>query len=101
MGGHIQITHGDGPNTFAYGTTVLAVNQTYHVWIEWTKGTGNNGTMKLFVSETGTKPAAQASITTGNGGATGTIFVGPTAAGPDVIYDRLRISASPFGDQND
>ena len=68
--------------------------------MEWTKGTGNNGTMKLFVSTTGIKPAAQANINTGNGGATGTIFVGPTAAGPDVIYDRLIISGLPIGNQD-
>lgn len=99
-GSVIQIVHGGGPNTFAYGTTVLAVNQTYHVWIEWAKGTGNNGTMKLFVSTTGIKPAAQANINTGNGGATGTIFVGPTAAGPNVIYDRLIISGLQIGNQD-
>lgn len=100
-GSQIQILHG---GAFANGMTVLAVNQTYHVWVEWTKGNGNNGTMKLFVSTstTGTKPAMpEASITSGNGGATGTIFVGPAFAGPDVIYDRLQIGALPLGNNGD
>src|SRR6185295_9864083 len=49
-----ELSHGGAS---ALGTTTLVANTTYHVWVEWTKGTGSNGTMKLFVSTTGTKPA--------------------------------------------
>jgi len=91
----IQLGHG---SVYANGTTVIAANTTYHVWVEWTKGAGANGTMKLFVSPTGTKPVSpEASITTGNGGATQRIYVGPTGSGPNVIFDRLLVDDVPIG----
>jgi hypothetical protein len=91
----LQIKHG---SVSVNGTTVIAAGTTYHVWVEWTKGTGANGTMKLYMSTTGTKPAsAEASITTGNGGATQRIYVGPTSAGPNVIFDRILVDDVPIG----
>jgi hypothetical protein len=90
----LQLAHGSAS---ALGTTVLAANVTYHVWVEWTKGTGSNGTMKLFVSTTGTKPATpEASITNGNGAATQRIYVGPTGTGPNVIFDRILVDDVPI-----
>jgi VCBS repeat-containing protein len=90
----LQLAHGSAS---ALGTTVLAANVTYHVWVEWTKGTGSNGTMKLFVSTTGTKPATpEASITNGNGAATERIYVGPTGNGPNVIFDRILVDDVPI-----
>jgi VCBS repeat-containing protein len=92
----LQLNHG---SVIANGSTTIAVNTTYHVWVEWTKGTGNNGTMKLFMSTTGTKPASpEASITTGNGAATQRMYVGPTGSGPNAIYDRLLVDDVPIGD---
>src|SRR5436190_16682153 len=65
----LSIVHGSVSTS---GTTVLSANTTYHVWVEWTRSTGSDGTMKLFVSTTGIKPASpEANIITGNG--TGTI----------------------------
>jgi len=91
----IQLNHGSAS---ANGTTAITTNTTYHVWVEWTRGTGANGTMKLFISTTGTKPASpEASITTGNGGATQRIYVGPTGSGPNVIFDRLLVDDVPIG----
>src|SRR5262249_12255171 len=43
----IELVHG---SIGVRGTTLLSENVTYHVWVEWTKGSGSNGTMKLFVS---------------------------------------------------
>ena len=64
----LQIVHGV---PFASGTTVITTNVTYHVWVEWTRGTGADGTMKLFISTTGVKPGSpEASITTGTGNTT-------------------------------
>jgi VCBS repeat-containing protein len=95
----IQLGHG---SVYANGSTAIAANTTYHVWVEWTRGTGANGTMKLFISSTGTKPAApEASITTGNGGATQRIYVGPTGSGPNVIFDRLLVDDVPIGNVTD
>ncbi len=91
----IQLTHGTVSGT---GTTVLAANVTYHVWVDWTKGTGANGTMKLHISTTGIKPPSpEVNITTGTGSATQRLYLGPTATGPNVIFDRLLIDDAPIG----
>jgi hypothetical protein len=90
-----EIVHGTAS---MYGTTTLSANVTYHFWVEWTKGTGANGTMKLFISTTGVKPAnPESSITTGNGGAPARIYLGPTGTGPNVIFDRLLVDDVPIG----
>jgi len=90
-----ELIHGGAS---ALGTTALNANITYHVWVEWTRGTGSNGTMKLFVSTTGVKPATpEASITTGSGTATERMYLGPTSAGPNVIFDRILVDDVPIG----
>jgi hypothetical protein len=82
----------------ATGTTAIAANTTYHVWVEWTKGTGTNGTMKLFMSTSGVKPATpEASITNGTGGATNEIHVGSDSTGPNIVYDRLLVDDVEIG----
>jgi hypothetical protein len=91
----IEIYHG---SVSADGTTGLSANTTYHVWVEWTKGTGSNGTMKLFVSTTGTKPATpEVSLGTGTGGAVERLYVGPFNTGPNVIFDRILVDDVPIG----
>jgi len=91
----LYINHG---TTEAFGTTPINPNTTYHVWVEWTKGAGTNGTMTLYVSTTGIKPAAaEATITTGKGAGTERMYLGANAAGPNVIFDRVRIAAVPIG----
>ena len=98
MGSRLHIAHGSAS---AIGTTALSMNTTYHVWADWTKGTGTNGTMKVFVSTTGTKPAvADASITTGTGAATQNLYLGPTNAGPNLIFHRLLIDDVPIVNPN-
>jgi glucose/arabinose dehydrogenase len=91
----MEINHG---SVSALGTTVLGVNVTYHVWVEWTQGSGANGTMKLFISTTGVKPASpEANITTGTGKAPARFYLGPTQSGPNVIFDRVRVDDVPIG----
>jgi hypothetical protein len=94
----LNIVHGGASVT---GTTVLAANTTYHVWVEWTRGTGANGTMSLFVSTTGVKPGSpEATITTGSGiNPIAAFDVGPfdAVASTDVIYDRILIDDEPIG----
>jgi len=59
----LSVVHG---SVSASGTTLLSANTTYHVWVEWTRSTGSDGTMKLFISTSGIKPASpEANITTG------------------------------------
>ena len=91
----LELGHG---NVFSMGTTQIALDTTYHIWVEWTKGTGANGTMKLFVSTTGVKPATpEASLTTGNGAAVQRIYFGPTGTGPNVVFDQLLVDDVPIG----
>lgn len=39
-------------------TAALEAGTTYHLWLQCTKGTGNNGTSSLYISETSTRPAS-------------------------------------------
>ncbi|MBK7999042.1 MAG: hypothetical protein IPK15_10095 [Verrucomicrobia bacterium] len=95
FGNKLEIKHG---SVSVPGTTTIALNTTYHVWIEWTKGSGSDGTMKLFVSTDGTKPTVpEVSITTGNGVASAAFDVGPFGAGVDVVYDSILIDDEPIG----
>ena len=58
--------------------------------------------MKLFMSTTGVKPASpEANITTGNGGATARMYMGPTSAGPNAIFDRVLVDDVPIGSISD
>ena len=94
----LQIVHG---SVSVSGTTILTANLTYHVWAEWTRGTGDNGTMRLFVSTNGVKPASpEAAIATGTGNrAIAKFDVGPFdgAATTDVMYDRILLDDEPIG----
>jgi hypothetical protein len=91
----IDVTHGAATSL---GTTVISPGTTYHIWVEWTKGTGSNGTMKLFISANGVKPAQpEASLSAGTGGATENIYIGPLSAGPNVIIDRLLVDDVEIG----
>ncbi len=95
FGRRLQVIHGGIAQT---GTTIISDNVTYHLWVEWSKGSGTDGTMKLFLSTTGFKPATpEASVTTGQGGALALLDLGPFGANADVVYDNLIISDAPIG----
>jgi len=94
-----QIAHG---SAFTSGLARITTNTTYHIWLEWTMGTGTDGTMNLFVSTNGIKPAVpDATITNGTGLATARMYVGPTGPGPDVIFDRILVDTVPIGNVTD
>src|SRR5439155_465060 len=48
-----QIAHG---SAYTGGTARITTNTTYHIWFEWTMGTGSNATLTLYVSTNGIKP---------------------------------------------
>lgn len=79
----------------------VSADTTYHVWLEYEKGTGANAQIRLYVSTDGTKPgSADAEIT--NSGMTvqaNRFYVGTwgTPAG-DIYYDKFRLSrTAAFG----
>jgi len=80
------------------GTTILQEGVTYHVWLEWTYGSGSTGTLQLFMSTNGTKPdVAEASITAGTGNGVQRMYVGPTGTVVDMLYDKFLVSLKPIG----
>src|SRR5207237_10934486 len=89
-------------SALASGTARTATMTTYHTWYEWTMGSGSNGTVNLFVSTNGIKPALpDASVTNGTGLATERMYLGPTGPGPDVIFDQVLIADSPIGNMTE
>ncbi len=93
-GGTCTLSHGAASGTTS---SSFVTGTTYDVWIEWTKGTGANGTLKLFMSSTGIKPATpQANVTAGTGGAVSRFTLGPEKSG-SVIFDRILVADGPIG----
>ena len=86
----------------AVGTTLLATNVTYFVWVEWTKGTGSDGTMKVFLSTNAIKPALpEASLNTGSGGAIERMYIGSVNIAANLIVDTILISDEVIGSDPD
>ncbi len=93
-GGTVNLSHG---TVFATSQTRFTTNVTYDVWIEWSKGTGSDGSFKLFVATDAIKPdSPEINITTGNGGAISRFDLGPESSG-DVIFDRILVDDVPVG----
>jgi len=77
--GILSINHGS--NT-ADSQSRVNLNTTYHMWLEWTEGSGSDGTMKLFVSTDSNKPAIPtAALSDGNGRAPERMYLGPVSPG--------------------
>jgi hypothetical protein len=95
----LLLVHGQAS---ALGTTRIEEGTAYHLWVDWALGTGSNGTMQLFISTNGTKPlTAEAMVTNGTGLAVDRLYVGPSGAGPDMVFDRLLASTQPIGSNPD
>jgi hypothetical protein len=93
--GHLLCYHG---TVQSEGTFTMSASTTYHVWVDWIKGTGANGTMQLFIASSGTRPGSpDINITTGNGAVTERIIIGPDAAGIVGKLDRLLIDDVTIG----
>lgn len=93
--GSVELIHGHVIHTSA---SIFTTNITYDVWIEWTKGSGADGTMKLFVATDGNKPPTpQLEITDGNGGEISRFELGPEGFGGNIIFDHLLYAENPIG----
>src|ERR1051325_7489826 len=97
--GSVELIHGHVIHTSA---SIFTTNVTYDVWIEWTRGDGADGTMKLFVATDGNKPSIpQLEIIDGNGGAISRFELGPEGVGGNVIFDHLLYAETPIGSSPD
>ena len=95
----LQIGHG---TSTVVGTTPIDDGVTYHVWVDWTRGTGANGTMALYVSTNGSKPALpEAQLANGTGDFVDRLFVGSSLAGADLTVDCILASGSAIGSNPD
>lgn len=65
-GGVLRGYHGNASCDTSAGA--IAANTPLHIWVDRTRGTGSNGTLALYVSSNGTKPAsASCSLSNGDG----------------------------------
>src|SRR5205823_1167100 len=93
--GTLSISHGSSGATSQNSVTL---DTTYHVWVEWTEGSGTNGTMKVFVSTDSNKPSVpMVAVTDGDGNAPERMYLGPVSPGQDVIYDSILVADLPIG----
>lgn len=97
----VRIEHPSGTTVSSNASNgTLAANTTYHLWIDWAKGTGSNGTMALYIATTATKPGSPTlSMTNGTSTADATTwrFIGPTAGVIDnIVFDyNTTIGSNP------
>lgn len=86
-----------GTHTATSGSTTSA-DQTYHVWVEYEKGTGANGQIRVYSSTTTTKPGSpDAAVTNADSTSQGgRLYFGIdwAGAGGNIYFDKLRISNS-------
>lgn len=92
-----------GENQFVNGSFTLSAATTYHVWTEYTKGTGANAVLRIFIATSGTKPGtADCEITNANETAQAAklkLGCNWTGSAGDIYYDKVRISrTTAFGD---
>jgi hypothetical protein len=98
----IDATNGGGIRLYNGATNTscgtLSANTTYYIWLDYTKGTGSNGSSVAYIGTTGSKPAATCTISNGasttNAGYVGAI----TSYARTPIYDQIYVSTAPIGD---
>jgi hypothetical protein len=79
-------------------STAMANGTTYHVWGDYTKGTGNNASCHLYHSTTSTKPGSPNITATGNAtGQAARFFLSKNGSTPEYIFDKIRVSSSDIG----
>ena len=88
-----------GTTQAEYYTVPPALGTTYHIWGDYTPGSGD-GVAHLFVATTATKPAATITITNGNG--TGVpdharLQANYNSTGGFTLFEKLRISNADIG----
>lgn len=78
--------------------TAVVSGTTYHIWIRYVKGVGNNGVSDLYVSTTSTKPGSPTvSLVTGSGSQDVTKIQLRTPSGVNSIFDKLRVDDADIG----
>ena len=95
-GGQLRLTHG----TASTGAPVLLAAQTqYNIWVDWEMGSGADGAMALYISETGIKPTtALVELGGGTGGAVERIYFGGAAPdSPPLVFEDIDVSATATG----
>ena len=99
--GTLKVRAGGGTEN----TTVAATSAgtTYHIWVHYTKGTGSNAFGSVAFSTDGVKPTSgnQYRETTNGTAASdcNNVRFGVTSSGTfDLLYDKVRVSASEIGD---
>jgi hypothetical protein len=97
--GAIRLLAGGAGTTVQSGLDLIAAATTYHIWLHYSRSTGSGATMEAWVSLTGVRGDLAISTASGIGSAQATsLRFGPVSSGPALIWDTLRVSASPIGD---
>lgn len=93
--GNINVTHGSVTDSAPFSPDP---DDAYHVWVEWSGGTGNDGVMSIFVGSSSAKPPQPiATVNTGNGGAVARVYFGGAAPdSPSILFDRVHMSDAPI-----
>lgn len=97
----VYIYHGTTGSSVAFS---WVKGTTYHIWADYAKGTGANGVGNVFISANTTKPAANITITEGNGTATASrIYLEYEAVYSDEVFlfDKIRVNSSDIGSAPD
>lgn len=95
--GTVRLYHGTAYQASA-GT--LSNDTLYHIWIEYTKGTGSDGVAKVWIGTTSTKPGSTFTTNVTNGTATADSGKLQLRAGyqQTYFYDQLLVNGSEIGD---
>jgi hypothetical protein len=95
-GSELRLSHGTSTASAAFN---YSNRGNYHIWLEWKRGSGTDGTMQVFVSSTGQKPSApMTDLTNGNGTAVEQLYFGGAAPdSPSLVFDKIRLADGPIG----
>jgi len=106
FGNCLQVRRGSGTWSIIHGTvesnaSTMSDGNTYHVWWDYTKGTGADGVANLYISATTTKPGSPTvTITNGDGTSQAQqIVLGEAGGAPtsNLIYDKIRVDDVTIG----
>ena len=95
--------YSDGTTAIYHGAesascTTLSAGTTYFMWIEYTKGTGTDGIVNMYIATTGTKPASPTcSVTSGTATADAGYLISNSSHDAFII-DQIMVSTSQMGD---
>lgn len=90
-----MVHHASGPTSSA---GVISAGTTFHVWMDYHKGTGADSTAELFVSATSTKPGSATLSVTGEGNTTQASRIAIMGwSGGNHIVDKVRVDDVAIG----